>query len=158
MKIVSGTADDASSTLYAWTYWNPATYGPNCEAFVTLTSYVSSDLIRIGARVTGAGTNTISGYFVSISSSGVWSIIRFDSSTDPVILRSGPTQPLASGDKIGIRIVGSNVSALLYTPTGGWNIVLSYNTAADTHRYTTAGAFALWFKASTADDFGGGTI
>ena len=46
----------------------------------------------------------------------VWSIIRFDGGNDPVTLATGPTQSLASGDKIGIRIIGSVVTALLYTP------------------------------------------
>ena len=156
MNIVGGAAADASPTIYAWNYWKPATYGPNCEAFVTLTSFGAGDLIRIGARVSGVGTSATTGYFVSVTPTAVWSIIRFDGGNDPVTLATGPTQSLASGDKIGIRIIGSVVTALLYAPSSGWTNILSYNTVADAHRYTTSGSFAMLFKASRVDDFGGG--
>ena len=89
-----------------------------------------------------AGTATASGYFVSISSTGVWSILRIDSGA-LTTLAGGVTQPLASGDKVGIRIVGSVVTALHYTSGGGWVQVLSYDTGSDTTRYTAAGRFAL---------------
>ncbi len=29
-------AADLSTTLFAWNFWNAATFGPNCEAYVTV--------------------------------------------------------------------------------------------------------------------------
>ena len=155
MNVSGNTATDASATAYAWNYWNPASFGPDTEAYATVASY-GSDTIRIGARVT-LGTG-YSGYFVSITSTGAWSIIRFDNGGSPVTLATGPTQTLASGDKIAIRIVGSQITALHYTTATGWTQVLSYDTSHDATRYTTAGSLALEFKTSTIDDFGGGTL
>jgi ribosomal protein L14 len=157
MNISSNAAVDSSTTAFAWNYWNPATYGPNAEAYVTIRTYGAGDVIRIGARVTG-GTTAYSGYYVSISSTGAWSIIRIDNGGSPITLASGATQTLASGDAIAIRIIGTVITALHYTTATGWTQVLSYDTAADATRYTNPGSLALEFKTSTLDDFGGGTL
>jgi hypothetical protein len=156
---VSGNAavDAAVSSGYAWNYWKPATFGPDAEAYATVAAYSGTDTIRIGARVTG-GVSSYSGYFVSVSPSGAWSIIRIDNGGSPVTLSSGVTQTLASGDKIAIRIVGSLVTALHYTAANGWTQVLSYDTSTDATRYTAAGSLALEFRQSTIDDFGGGSL
>ena len=157
MNIASSAAVDSSGTAFAWNYWKTASFGPNAEAYVTIQSYGASDVIRIGARVTGGGTTSPSGYYVAVSATGVWSILRIDKGGSPVTLASGVTQPLAAGDKLAIRIVGSLVSALHYTTTG-WTQVLSYDTSHDSIRYTAAGSLALEFLSSRLDDFGGGTI
>ena len=73
-------------------------------------------------------------------------------------LASGVTRPISTSDKIGIRIVGSVVTALHYSTAAGWVQVLSYNTSSDPVRYTAAGRLALEFKTSTLDDFGGGAL
>jgi hypothetical protein len=154
MNVSANTAVDSSTSLYAWNYWNAASFGPDVEAYATIATY-AGDTIRIGARVT-PGTS-YSGYFVSITPTGAWSIIRVDNGGSPVTLASGVTQTLASGDKIGIRIVGSVVTALHYT-SSGWTQVLSYNTSSDAVRYTSPGRLAIEFRAGALDDFGGGTI
>ena len=157
MNVSNNAAVDSSTSAFAWNYWNPSTFGPDCEAYVTIAVYGASDTIRIGARIVNAGTTTASGYYVSVSSTGAWSIIRIDSGPSTT-LASGPTQPLAAGDKIAIRIVGTLITALHYTSGGGWAQVLTYDTSSDTTRYTAAGQIALEFKTSTLDDLGGGSI
>jgi hypothetical protein len=159
MNVLGNTAVDSSSSQYAWNYWNPTTFGPDVEAYATVASYAGNGTIRIGARITPG--SSYSGYFVSISptSGGTWSIIRVDNGGSPVTLPATPvTQALASGDKIGIRIVGSVVTALHYTASGGWQQVLSYNTSSDTTRYTGSGSIAIEFLHDALDDFGGGSI
>ncbi len=158
MNVSGNAAVDASGSLFAWDYWNAASFGPDCEAYVTVATYGAADTIRIGARITGAGTTTPSGYYVTVSSTGAWSIQRIDNGGAPVTLATGPIQTLASGDKLAIRIVGTTITALHYTTGGGWNQVLSYDTSADATRYSAAGRIALEFKTSTLDDLGGGTI
>ena len=123
---------------------------------MTIASYGAGDVVRVGARVTGG--NAYSGYFVSVSATGAWSIVRVDAGGSPITLASGVTQTLSSGDKISIKIVGSVVTAFHYTSGGGWVQVLTYDTASDSIRYTAAGSLALEFKTSTVDDFGGGTL
>ncbi len=156
MKISGNAAVDNSNTSFAWNFWNQSGFGPDSEAYMTVATYGSSDVIRVGGRVTG-GTPSYTGYFVSVSSTGVWSFIRLDTGT-PTTLTTGPTQALASGDKVGIRIVGTTLTGLHYTPAGGWVQVLSYDTSQDATQYSAAGSLALEFKTSTVDDFGGGTI
>ena len=156
MNVSGNAAVDSSSSAFAWNYWVPATYGPDSEAYVTVKTYGAGDVIRVGARVTSAGSSD-SGYYVSVSAAGVWSILRIDH-TSSVTLVTGPTQALANGDKVAIRVVGSVVTALHYTQAGRWLQVLSYDTINDATRYTTAGSLALEFKSSALDDFGGGTV
>lgn len=157
MNVSGNQAVDSSSSLYAWNYWKPSTFGPDSEAYVTIANYVSTDTIRIGARVSGAGTSSYSGYYVSVSSSGVWSIIRVTNGGSPTTLATGPSLGLASGQRIGIQVIGSVITA--WRDTGsGWQQVMSYDTSGDATRYTAAGNIALEFKGSTVDDFGGGTV
>jgi hypothetical protein len=156
MNVLSNAAVDASATLFTWDFWNAATFGPDAEAYVTVAHYGASDTTRIGARVSNGGTTSQSGYYVAISSAGAWSILRIDSGISTT-LASGATQALASGDKVAIRIVGTVVSALHFTG-GSWQQVLSYDTSADSTRYSNAGNLAVEFRTSTLDDFGGGTI
>ncbi len=153
MNVSANTAVDASTSLYAWNYWNVANFGPDAEAYATVASY-AGDTIRIGARVTVG--SSYSGYFVSVTATGAWSIIRIDNGS-AVTLASGITQTLASGDKVAIRVAGSVVTALHYT-SSGWAQVLSYDTSSDAVRYTTAGRLSVEFRAGALDDFGGGTI
>ena len=157
MNVSNNAAVDSSTSLFAWNYWNAANFGPDSEAYMTVASYGASDVIRIGARVTGAGTNSYSGYYVAVSATGAWTIIRIDNGAS-VTLASGVTQAISASDKVGIRIVGSTVTALRYTTAAGWIQVLTYNTNSDAIRYTTAGRLALEFRSSTVDDFGGGTL
>ena len=157
LNVSGNAAVDSSTSLFAWEYWNPSTFGPDCEAYATVTKVGASDVIRIGARIVNAGTTTASGYYVSVSSTGAWSIIRVDGGPSTT-LATGPTQAIAAGDKIGIRIVGSVITALHYTSAGGWTQVLTYDTSGDSTRYTGAGRIAIEFKTSTLDDVGGGTI
>jgi hypothetical protein len=157
MNVSGNAAVDSSTSAFAWNYWNAANFGPDSEAYVTVASYGASDVIRIGARVTG-GTNAHSGYYVAVSATGAWTIIRIDNGGSSPLTLASATRPISSGDKIGIRIVGSIVTALHYTTAAGWVQVLTYNTSSDTIRYTAAGRLALEFKTSTLDDFGGGAL
>jgi hypothetical protein len=156
MNVSGNAAVDSSTTQYAWDYWNPSTFGPDSEAYATIVN-PGTDVIRIGARITGGGTSSYNGYYVAINGSGVWTIIRVTAGT-PTTLVTGPTQALASGDKIAIQIVGSVITALHYTSANGWQVVASYDTSGDATKYTGSGNIALEFRNSTIDDFGGGTI
>lgn len=149
-------ANPGSATQYAWNYWNAATYGPDVEAYATVASYSGNDVLRIGARVS-ISSSSYSGYFVSIAASGTWSILRITNGT-VTTLATGVTDPISSGDQIGIRIVGSVITALHDTAANGWVKVLTYDTSHDTTRYTAAGFLSLEFRTSTIDDFGGGGI
>jgi hypothetical protein len=156
MNVSNNAAVDSSSTLYAWNYWNASSFGPDSEAYATIVS-PGTDVIRIGARISGGGTSSYNGYYVAVSGSGAWTIIRITAGS-PTTLATGPTQALASGDKIAIQVVGSVITALHYTSANGWQQVMSYDTSGDATKYTAAGNIGLEFRSATIDDFGGGTI
>jgi hypothetical protein len=157
MNVSANAVVDSSTSLFAWNFWNVANFGPNVEAYVTVKTVGASDVIRIGGRVTNAGLNTHSGYYVAVTAAGAWTILRVDNGGSPVTLASG-TRTIVNGDKIAIRIVGSVVRALHFNATAGWTQVLSYDTASDATKYTGAGRLALEFRTSALDDFGGGSL
>jgi hypothetical protein len=141
----NAAVDSNTAAAFTWSYWNAANFGPNCEAYVTVAKVGASDVIRLGARVSSAGTSKDSGYYVAVTSAGARTIIRIDNGGSPVTLASG-TRAIAAGDKIAIRITGSIVKAIHYSAAGGWVQVLSYDTTPDTIRYTAAGRVALEFR------------
>ena len=157
MNVSANAAVDSSTTLFTWDFWNVASFGPNVEAYVTAKTVGASDVIRIGGRVTNAGLNTHSGYYVAVTGAGAWTILRVDNGGSPVTLASG-TRTIVNGDAVAIRISGSVVRALHFNATSGWTQVLSYDTASDATKYTGAGRLALEFRTSTMDDFGGGSL
>ena len=77
MNVAGNAAVDSSTSAYAWNYWKAASFGPDSEAYVTVSNLGAADVIRIGARVTGGGGSSPSGYYVSVSA-GAWSILRID--------------------------------------------------------------------------------
>ena len=100
-----------------------------------------------------------SGYFVSVTATGAWSIIRIDngSSQSPTLVRH--CHPDARERRQGRhphRRFGRDRSAL--HASSGWAQVLSYDTSSDAVRYTSAGRLAVEFRAGALDDFGGGTL
>ncbi len=147
----------SAANKYTWDAW-ATSYGPDSEAYATIAATAGTDTIRIGARVSGVGSNNYSGYFVSISPNGDWSIIRVDNGNAPVTLATGVNQPLSPGDKIAIQIAGAQITALHWTTANGWAQVLTDDTSSDTTRYTNPGNLAIEFKTSTIDNFGGGTL
>ncbi len=158
MNIQNSVAvDPASASGYAWNYWNASTFGPDVEAYTTIATYSGNDTLRIGARVS-VTSSTYNGYFVSIAATGTWSILRITSGTPTTLATGSVTDPVSSGDQIGIRIVGSVITALHKTAANGWVAVLTYNTAHDATRYTAAGFLSTEFRTSTIDQFGGGGI
>ena len=156
MKIVGNAAADNSTSQFAWNYWNQSTFGPDAEAYMTIASYGASDVVRVGARVTG-GVNAHSGYYVSVSAAGVWSLLRVDAGVTTTLV-TGPTQPLASGEKVGISVVGSSRDGVPLHVGWGLGSGCELRHESDSTRYTAAGSIALEFKTSTVDDFGGGSL
>src|SRR5262249_5200630 len=66
MNVSGNAAVDASATSFASNYWNPAGFGPDVEAYATVTKWGANDSIRIGARIQNAGTTSASGYYLQI--------------------------------------------------------------------------------------------
>ena len=151
LSIVAGEAVDPSTTSFAWNYWSARQFGPDSEAYVTVTT-LSADAVRVCARMANPTTSNRSGYCTQVSGSS-WTIRQLDSGPAPQ-LGTAATQSLTAGSRIGITVVGSTITAWYSpSPTAAWTQITS---VSDT-TYPGPGYIAVETRASHVDDFGGGT-
>ena len=60
LEVVSNEAEGETGFSAACTeYWNPATFGPACEAYVTISDMGVTSVVAVGARLTSPGTASI---------------------------------------------------------------------------------------------------
>jgi hypothetical protein len=147
-------AANANPDAKAW--WNASQFGPNCEAYVTITyKPQTGECVNVMLRASNVGLATLSGYWgeaCTASGADTWDLYRFDSGIVTHIGTTG-TSEFAVGDGIGIEAIGSAIK--LYQRTSGvWTVRVS---VTDT-TYTTAGYLAVGMEDApqTLDDFGGG--
>jgi hypothetical protein len=81
LRVLSNQVGDAAN---ADCYWSDAIFGPDSEAYLTITTKPSDgNCIAVVARISGAGS-TISGYwgeFCSAAGTDTWDLYRFDNGT-----------------------------------------------------------------------------
>jgi hypothetical protein len=147
---------NANSNPSARAWWNASQFGPDCEAYVTITyKPPTGDCISVMARTSNVGLSTFSGYWgeaCTASGADTWTLYRFDSGSFTQIGTTG-TSEFAVGDGIGIEAIGSAIK--LYQRTSG---VWTVRTSATDTTYNTAGYIATGGDSAsqTLDDFGGG--
>lgn len=141
--------NNGASGAYVGAYWDPVTFGPDCEAFMTIP--VKNDYIGIYARLNPA---TDDSYQASWSGSNL--TLQLNSGGGQSELDSA-TVAQVNGQKLGIECIGTAIK--VYTDTGGgWVERLSAVNG------TISGAgnigWDLFDGASLTrvDDFGGGTV
>ena len=116
---ISGSeALDPSASSFAWDFWAALQFGPDSEAYATITT-PGTDAIRICARMTNPTTSQRSGYCVQ-ATGNTWSIRRIDNGT-ATQLGAVATQTVAAGSRFGITVVGTTITAW-YAPsaTAAW--------------------------------------
>lgn len=146
-------------------YINGATYGPDSEAYVTVSTLINTAgrTIRLGLRCTNPTSSTLRcGYELewawnSGAGNDVWTLYRVDNNAR-TSLATFTGEDLAAGDKFWFNIIGSALIGYHYNGTS-WVQVLN---ATDT-TYNTAGNIYLGTNAASTDslkmdDFGGGTL
>ncbi|MDQ6605584.1 MAG: hypothetical protein M3Z06_03455, partial [Actinomycetota bacterium] len=144
-------------------YWNPQTFGPNSEAWITVTARptVDQDSLSLGLRIQNPGSASTSGgyqaYYIyhRTSSSQYRIVLRASGQPASVILTSANGPTLSPGDQLLFRAIGSTLE--LWRKSGTtWTRMLN---TTDT---TITGAGYLMLSArNTAvrlDNFGGGTL
>jgi hypothetical protein len=158
-KIVSNQfAPDADTgNDYCSAYWNPATFGPDCEIYTTIASLANSNkIIEMYLRMTGMD-GTPSGYSLFTSDFSSWSINRYDNGafTQLGTFSGG----IIATDSVGFSARGNVLTFWAKTASGPWNYIFS---VTDTN-YNVAGYIGMAILAGTApgvnrfDDLGGGT-
>lgn len=130
-------------------YYDLAQFGPDCEAYITVTTLASA--ATVWARATSVGGST-SGYAVLLSSTTIY-IYRVDAAVGTIIAQKSLSS--SAGCKIGIRAIGSQIEA--WRDVGsGWvrQLVVTDST------YATKGYIATEISGSTgrSDNFGGGDV
>lgn len=145
-------------------WYNAAQYGPDCEAYITVTNSGSVNAVGLAARLTDIVGFSSNGYYVQINRTGGgdnrnFQIMRIDNGGVTVLANVAETGVGSmTGDKYGIRLVGNNIE--LWADTGeGWLLKL---TAVDS-TYKGAGYLGILTDSSSSsvsrwDDFGGGDI
>lgn len=141
-------------------YWNPATFGPDAEAYVTLATIPGgANYTALGIRMTNNGTSSapsLDGYWMWATPSGSWTLYKLVNNNWPGTSILTGTQAFTSGDSIGLSAVGTTLTMKYKAAAGSWATVSSVTDAT----WTGAGniGFLCDVAAGKLTNFGGGTI
>jgi hypothetical protein len=150
-RIVSNTVAPLGTGAYSGAYWNAGVLGPDFDCFIDITTMVAGTYASVFGRWTVGGA----GYVVQANATTI-AIREFAGGSGTDLASAAAT--FASGDKVGIRMVGTNISAYKYT-AGAWNQT-PLLTASDAT--ISAAGFLGWYSGDSAaggtrlDNFGGG--
>lgn len=143
-------------------YWNVETFGPACEAFITIQDVPgNNDYSGVYTRLVTPGSSAVDGYWARwyhTVGDDQLTLFRIDNGV-PTQLGSNDLLEVAVGDKLGLESDADDVHTVYYDDGGaGWTAGTNA-TATDT-TYQSAGYIGLVMKDDDHqnDDFGGGTI
>jgi hypothetical protein len=137
-------------------YWNPATYGPDCEAYVdvpTLPGFGAA--IGLFSRITtpGASVNAYVATWTNLGGSSAFTIASYVGGVITPLFQQAST--LLAGDSIGMSVVSSVIT--VYRKTSGvWSVIGSVGDSS----ISGAGNIGIISSdtVATLANFGGGTI
>lgn len=139
--------------------YNASTYGPDCEAYVTVIDPATWGE-GVFARLTTLSMASADGYVFWRSSGDVTELHRVDDGAWKQLGADGPAFVIASGDKLGIECIGSTIKGYVKDGAAAWAEQLSRSDAT----YGSAGYLGIDQYPTTSegyiglDDFGGGTV
>lgn len=159
-KILSDLLRSNASWSQCASGWNVATFGPDCEVFMTITTQPSSgggyDVL---ARLTTLTSSTYDGYAFETMNAAT-DLLNYYRIDNGVFTQLGASinQAFASGDSIGLEVVGSTLTGYYKSGAGAWS---AQATRTDT-TYASAGYIGLWGMDDGTngrmDNFGGGSL
>ncbi len=159
-KVVSNRAAVNSLVSgYAENYYNAASYGGDCEAYVTIvTKPANTTIFGLGIRMVDlVGAVNPDGYMLFLSALSGTDTLQIDRIDNGVrnILGTAVSQEVSNGDAIGIRAIGSALTCWYKASGGSWTQLFSRTDAT----YSAAGRIEIitTSAATVLDDFGGGT-
>jgi len=139
-------------------YWDNTTFGPDAEAYATISTKATIGEF-VFVRMTSPGGGATDGYICEIvtdAGADFFVVLRFDNDV-PTLLDSPIEQEVSAGDSFGIEAIDSTLTVYYKAAAGSW-------TALDTRdgsAYTSAGYIGLGFDTEVngrLDDFGGGDV
>ena len=143
------------TSLACSAYWNPQTFGPNCEVFATVVAKPAAAANgELHLRVQNAGTTSLNSYFVDLSSTNASRILK---TVNNVItnLGSGSATGIVAGDAIGLQVIGT--SLISWFNHNGWNSIVSI-TDSSVSGVGNVGIAIGNASTPTFSNFSGGTI
>ncbi len=152
----AGYADVDSS--FRDEYWNPATFGPDCEVYYTVaTKPLVTTPVYLFLRLQSPGTSEVDGYYCEIVNQVATDdggIYRLDNGVFTQ-LGASLSQEWSDGDGLGFEAIGSAIKAYRRS-SGTWSELASRTDAT----YGSAGNIGIGIQGHTPrlDDFGGGTV
>lgn len=158
VRITGNRATTATNSEAGEAYWDTTEFGPNQEAFATLSVVGNpSPISCVHVRVRQMGANTSDGYSVCARNSD--STVKTYRNTNSVGTEIGSTaQTVANGDQLGVTAIGSEICPWFNDGGAGW-VKLTCTTDAT---YSGGGFIGITVFGSTStgqlDDFGGGNL
>jgi hypothetical protein len=157
LQRLSNAATSAAATT-GTSYWTPRNFGPDVEVHVTITTLPGNgNHVIVGARIVGeGGSNTWDGYTVRFTQDAATDSVFIEKITNATSsILATISQEFAVGDKLGMRIVGSDIEAYRHDGAS-WSLIGSANEGT----YSAAGKVLLRVRSTTgrADDFSAGSI
>lgn len=141
-------------------YWNAATFGPDCECYVTVATVgASTNVLHLYARLASVGTAGVDGYSVQLAKAAGTDTLKLYRLDNGVHTQLGATvsQEFASGDSLGMDVTGTTVQLWYKSGAGAWTSLATRTDAT----YSAGGNLAVLTTGSTTwrlDNFGGGTV
>lgn len=158
LKVVSNACVGNATGSNQISYWNVENFGPDCEAFVTISSLPATDgdQVIVFGRIDTVGANGYDVAYNRAAGTDTLVIARVDAGVGTAL--NTLSQEVSAGDSIGIQIIGSTIYAWYKASAGSWELKGSSTDST----YSATGKLALGTNyASTSpnmDDFGGGAI
>lgn len=141
----------------AW--WNATTFGPDCEAFLTIATKAGNGRYEgLWLRLQTPGTTGVDGYFFEVgevAGTDQCTIYRQDDHIFTVLTGSF-SQEFSAGDALGAEAIGSTLTIYRKASGGAWSSIGSRSDAT----YGSAGNIGVYIENTTGrfDDFGGGDV
>lgn len=162
---INGNAAANTNSLYSEMWWNPNTFGPDSEVYLSLAALPNGSnpsfgmMIRVQSPGNGAA---VDGYrFQQILGTNSADLVEVTNGAETVVTSASNTA--AVGDKYGLEARGNTINAYKYSG-GSWTLLFSY-TDVSAPIYNSAGNIGMWAynggsptQSAVFDDFGGGTI
>lgn len=154
--VVSSNVAAVSAGGLNASYWLTIMTDADCEVYATIASNPASNRsMYVMARIADIAAPSFDGYalkFNKLAATDTLQIIRIDNGIESV-LGANFTQELTAGNKFGLGIVGTTLTA--YVDTGsGWTSLGSRTDGI----YSAAGYLGLGIASGTLNDFGGGGL
>lgn len=151
LSVISNECGSLNTSFQANEAWDTS-YGPDSEVYAKVSNVNATSSAILALRYS---QSTWNGYIISASPAGSGSVTlkRLDGGAGTILATY--SQAVSDGDSIGMRMVGSNLTAAYKSGAGAWT---SLGSVTDT-TYSTAGKLAISMDVSDIriDDFGGGT-